>query len=449
MKLVAQRLGKLVDEGRRVYIQDRKLAEKTCFKPGTFYKYITNPITNLVKIVQAKSGEGNMVSKRQLADGSLKSVIDIRDKSIKSALESCDYVTITLYDKTVEIKGHRNTATEVCNRPKDTELSNIQFFSGSGISGEVSRLAGFKEVAFVEFNSITKEQSQWGRYSDLCEQNHPDAISFNIPIEKLSADLLPDVNAWFISLPCNDFTELKRDPNMAQTTKHLYLHIMRLFYQKPPKSRPEALFIEQVPGFQNIAGESMEAALRDEGYYVTSQVIDASQYGARTARTRYYMVASVHEGFEMPKPTGEVTAPLMSEPWFNLDDIDFKTPDTSDSLKHLVKKAKGEKGTVWTIKSINPSKDAIVGTIPKNYKLSSGLGLVKHPKKENSWGTFTTQQLRKLHRIPDRLYLGDSTTIQRECIGQAIECGTVLKIMKSLYHHLMSYRKPAQLVMFA
>jgi DNA (cytosine-5)-methyltransferase 1 len=449
MKLVHHRLGKLVDNGNRIYIQNRKMAERSQFKPDTYYKYEVNPFKKTVTLHPAKPGEGNKVCKRVLTDGSQKSVVDIRDKSIRTALAGCDYITITIYDNMVKIQGHKNTATVVGPQTRSHEINAIQFFAGSGISSEIAKEAGFKEIAFVEFNPHAKDESQWDRYADLCEQNHSDAISFTIPIEKLSANLLPDANAWLISLPCNDYTALKRDPKMAQNTKHLFLHIVRLFYQIEKHRRPEALFIEQVPGFKTIAGESMEMLLRDEGYFVTSQIINAADYGARSARERYYMVASVYPGYKLPQPTGRVTTPFMTEPWFNLEDIDFKTPETSDSLKHLLKKHKGEKGAVWTIKSIDPSKNAIVGTIPKNYKLSSGLALVRHPEKENCWGTFTTDQLRKLHRIPDRLFLGNSTGLIHECIGQAIECGTVLEIFKSLYTHLMSHRKPAQLALFA
>lgn len=449
MRLVKQRLGKLVDEGRRVYLQDRKMADSTYFKPGRYYKYVVNAARNLVKIIPAKDGEGNMVSKRNLSDGGQKSVIDIRDSSIRSALAQCDYVTITIYDEMVEIKGHMNTATVVKKRGTDNRITAIQFFAGAGISSETAKRAGFDEVAFVEFNSHGKNEN-WDRFSDLCEKNHPKAISFNIPIEKLSADMLPKAKAWLISLPCNDYSVLKRKPGIELTTQHLFIHMMRLFFQTDKKERPEALFMEQVPGFKHIAGDSVEATLRDEGYHVTSQVIDSADFSARTMRKRYYMVASVHEGFEWPAATGRVTTPLMAEKWFNLDDIEWHTPESSPSLKHLYTRQQGKSSSeVFTIKSMDPSKDAIAGTIPKYYKLSSCLALVKHPEREKTWGAFTVEQLRKLHRIWDNLYMGDSVTLQREAIGQAIECGTVYAIFSKLYNHLMSARSGGQLTLFA
>lgn len=455
MKLIKQRLGKLVDEGRRIYLQDRKLALDTCFKPGQFYKYVVNVASKLIKILPADDGVGNTVSKRILPDGSLKSVIDIRDRSIHNALIQCDYITITIFDEMVEIRGHIDTATALREQPKEGKVTAIQFFAGSGISSETAKRVGFEEIAFIEFNSHGKNENSWDRYSDLCERNHPNSISFNVPIEKLSADILPKANVWLISLPCNDYSNIKRkkripDAEYEKSTRHYFLHLMRLFYQTVTSNRPEALFVEQVPGFKSVAGESVEAALRDEGYYVTSEVIDSADFGARTMRKRYYMVASVYERFEWPIPTGRVKTPLIREDWFNLDDIEWKTPDTSDSLKYLYTRQQGKTSSeVFTIKAIDPSKDAIAGTIPKYYKLSSCLALVRHPEVENCWGAFTVEQLRKLHRVWNNLYLGESVGLQRECIGQAIECGTVFAIFKQLYDHLLSVRHYGQLALFA
>jgi DNA (cytosine-5)-methyltransferase 1 len=126
----------------------------------------------------------------------------------------------------------------------------------------------------------------------------------------------PQIAVAHISLQCDDFSNVKsqslKDKSIAElsTTRDLVFDALRMVQTV----RPACVILENVPGFgTSMEGQLMRIKLGKWGYTVSEGVLNAGDFGGRTRRERYYMVASVFPGFEMPEATGMRMGPLWEE----------------------------------------------------------------------------------------------------------------------------------------
>ena len=218
---------------------------------------------------------------------------------------------------------------------------------------------------------------------------------------------------------------------------HLFIHLMRLFYEKKKEERPNAIVIENVPEFQKIAGNSLKLALEEEGYKVSMQVLDSAEFGARTKRKRLYFVANIFECFEFPLPTGAKTTPIDYDNVITLESLDWVTPEQNNELKYYINREKNGISHNHYIRSFDITKDSCVGTIPKSQTNYLPENIIRHPFKENTYAfLMNISHLKYLHGIWDNFYLGDTKSNQIQSIGQGICVQVVQPIMNKLYELL-------------
>lgn len=124
-------------------------------------------------------------------------------------------------------------------------------------------------------------------------------------VERLMADG-PPVSVLHLSLQCDDFSTLKSAKAKAaaveslETSADLVYDGLRLI----ETVRPAVVMVEQVAGFATSPeGRLLAVKLGKWGYHVSGAVLDARDHGGLTSRARYYLVASVWPGFEMPAAT--------------------------------------------------------------------------------------------------------------------------------------------------
>lgn len=117
----------------------------------------------------------------------------------------------------------------------------------------------------------------------------------------------PQISVLHISLQCDDFSTAKGGNIRRQavvdlsTTRDLVYDALRAV----ETIQPACVMLENVPGFAaGGEGQLMAIKLRKWGYHVSEGVLKAGDFGGKTRRERYYLVASVFPGFEMPAGTG-------------------------------------------------------------------------------------------------------------------------------------------------
>lgn len=438
MKIIKQRKGKLTYNGQRLFIEDTALNEIN-MTPGT--KYSTEVDVKSHTVLLKPSSIGNKVSSK-IKKGKVVPVIDKVDKGIKEALLNCTSVKITFYksetgEDRVEIKGTIDTATTLKvnkDNPVSKQLTSITFCAGSGISASCNEKAGFKEIAYCEWNP--KEGAE-DKFANIFKENHRDSVMFNVPMQELDAADLPYADLWTCTLDCTDYSQLASGKTEYHTM-HLFIHVMRLFYQKPKNERPLCIIIENCSSFEKIAGNSMKLALKEEGYHIQMGKLNSLDYGSRTKRERFFFVATAYEGFEMPTPICRHDTPIIEDGIIKLEDLEWITPSDSATLKYFIDRQSTMKHNHKVI-SYDITKDSYIGTITKSHHKLVPENIIRHPTKPNTYAFLkNTDHLKYLHGIRSDYYLGDSKTIAIQSIGQGVCCNTFYAIVKKVYDFLES-----------
>lgn len=81
------------------------------------------------------------------------------------------------------------------------------------------------------------------------------------------------------------------------------------------KLRPRAFLLENVEGFRSHGGTELvtERLSARAGYYVSSAILDASDFGVPQCRRRYFLVGTAEEGFSFPRAThGDIERPRIT-----------------------------------------------------------------------------------------------------------------------------------------
>ncbi len=433
MEPLEQKVLHLTYGGTRCYMEGKSL-QKAGFVPGQKYK--TNVQANLHEVEFVVDDAGNnTVSGKKKAD-IVSPVIDKAGREIKEALSSCDFIKVTFYEGRVVITGQRKTA-DILSEKKSNSLSCITFCAGSGITSECNKEVGFTEVAACEYNP---KKGAEDKFAEIYSANHPDSVMFNIPMEKLDANDLPYADAWIASLDCTDFSKLsqaRKQESGEFQTMHLFMHLIRLFWQKPPAERPKAILIENVEGFKNIAGNSVKLCLEEEGYHVKMAKLNSLNYGSRTKRERFFLVGTIYEGFEFPQGTGKLDSPIISDGVISLENLKWVTPAENETLKYFTEREKKGMAHNHKMTCFDITKDSYIGTITKSHHKTVPYNWIKHPDGERYAQLRDEKHLKYLHGIRQDYYLGDSFTSVSQCIGQAVCCHTFRSLVKSLYDFLL------------
>lgn len=444
--ILKQRTGKISNKNgkARLYLEEStELLNRLGFKPGNYYEMHTNIKKNEIVLEKAKEQKGNIIIKRtrKLKNGMKKelSVIDKSGEEIREALKNCSFIKITFVENRghgkVLIQGIKNTAQVLQEKvhTKDV-LKNISFCAGSGISSKCMEKSGFVEVAFCEYNSKDGAEN---KFSEIFKKNSPDAVEFNIPMEQLKGTDLPFADVWLATLDCSDFSKLASNKKEFKTM-HLFMHLMRLFWERPIEDRPSTLVIENTPNFEHIAGNSLKLCLEEQGFFVNMAKLNSLDFGSRTKRERFFFVASIFDGFSFPEPTGRIETPIINDGIITLDNLDWITPEDSSTLKYYIDRQKNMKHN-YKIISYDITKDSYVGTIVKNHSNFKCENLIKHPTKENTYARILNiEHLKYLHNIDKDYYLGDSKTTQIQSIGQGVCCKTFQAVSDAVYKFLVN-----------
>ncbi len=444
----------------RVYIQDHALT-RAGLSPGTHYTYTMDHARNIVEVSPDPSGP-KIVSRRQEKDR-LKPVLDIRNGDMARFFQGCSHINIVIATDGVRVVGERKAPeippegfamgdVHAAAPPNDTGLNAYHICAGGGVSADRSKAAGFTDAAFVE-HSPGENKAQWDRYARVLEENNPEAVILNVPLQYVTGEMFPanlPVGMVSLTVPCDEDSNARRNlkdapDDLFVRTHHLYLHAMRLLAELPRK--PEIVFMENVQQFGTRVGPEFIHFLEDGGYHVTTAVLDGADYGARMHRTRWYLIASRYGPCPFPSPTGAHTTPLASEPWFRMEDVkwynaygNFGLPK-SDGLKFVIERQKARGVKTFGIRAIDPLKDAISYTITKEYRISVPQGLLKHAGYPDTYGCFTESQLRHLFGVSEDFYAGDSQSLVREVFGQSV-CGTLLlKLYSAIRDHVLEGRQ--------
>lgn len=441
--MIHQYEGKATYNGERLYLDKTELIQAG-FQPGV--RYSTRTDNSLIELSISETGS-NRVSQKQRKDR----VIPIIDKTgfdIREALADCKHIIVTIHFGRVTIKGIKSTAEQLKKQianhtsEKQTDLTTISFCAGAGISSSALVAAGFKEVAAVEYNPKEGRES---KFSDIYLQNHNDTIMFNVPMQHLKANDLPAADVWVATLDCSDYSKASNGSKKSFSTMHLFMHLMRLYWERDEKDRPIALLLENVSEFEKVAGTSLELCLSEEGFNVQMAKINSLDFGSRTKRERFFMVATIFDGFTFPEGEGRATDSIHDSGILRVEDLKWVTAEDHGTLNYFLKRQ--EKGITHNhyMTLFDITKNSSIGTVTRNHFRVQPENWIIHPEYQGYYAYLNGEQVKAIHGLEPDFYAGDSNKLIVESIGQSVCFKTfksiALKLRTFLEHSINKCRR--------
>lgn len=307
----------------------------------------------------------------------------------------------------------------------------------SGVDVRCLRDTGFAIEAVLEYRPKeardTRDLTESGVLSVLA--NSAPRVVFNEDISTVNWDRVgaaladgPQIAVLHVSLQCDDFSTAKGRNMKARALEDLSGSSDLVFdaLRMVETARPAVVVMEQVRGFADAPeGRLFATKLRKWGYNVSDAVMRADQFGGKTRRERYYLVASVFPGFEMPVTPTVVQPPVWSEITPYLDGC----RDVSHTKSLLEGLANGRARLITPASLYSPTilksqnrqtKDSVYIAMPDGRHLLPSLDLLQF-----------------LNGIPADFDFGSVAGEQRaEQIGQSIDVPMHEAVCKAVHAHI-------------
>ena len=196
------------------------------------------------------------------------------------------------------------------------KLKCASFFAGVGGIDYAFEQAGFDVIYANEFDK---------RAVETYEHNHSLKVDHR-DIRLVQSKEIPDFDVMLAGFPCQAFSLAGLRQGFRDTRGNLFFELERIFLEKKPK----IIFLENVKNLvTHDSGNTFRVILerlKNAGYYVKYQVLNAKQYGnIPQNRERIYIVGFLDQKFEynfkFPTPL-KLTTQLS-----DLIDFHSKVPD--------------------------------------------------------------------------------------------------------------------------
>jgi len=260
----------------------------------------------------------------------------------------------------------------------------------------------------------------------------------NLDIERI-AELTKKSNSTVLhaSIQCDEFSPLKnindkqKDIQNNTSSIDMFLDVLELAKQFDFPT----ILIENVRGFSREISGVMNSRLQRYGYRIHEEILNARDFGGHTNRTRYYMFATkLPAHFEMPKPQPRNTKALWSEmvePYI-----------VSGEAREVTHSKSLQKGIEVGRASVFERDSSYFGTFTKSQaRCAKDSNFFKDEKRGGRLFFPSNDMIKRYMSIPSEIDFSTcGKTIENEIIGQSLEYGMHMKIIKEIKKHLeLSY----------
>jgi len=434
------KLGQTPTGGKRIRLSSNFL-NLMGFESGT--RTTISPIGQLngIQITTDVAGKKKIYSRtyNQRKNNPIESLIDIQNQKLISDSIPCyaERVHIAMRHGNINITPLANESFSI--RRKLAHAANpFESFVAmtSGVDIKCMIETGFTIQGVLEYRPQEARDK-----NDLTETGALNVLAnsapkylFNQDISKINwrqvEDYMKDdepVSLLHVSFQCDDFSNSKnekakkRSVENLDTTADLVYDGLRMV----ETLKPAVVMVENVPGFENSAsGVLLTTKLRKWGYHVTQKVLDARDYSGLTSRKRYYLIASVWPGLDLPEEHEQKRTDLWDVITTHIDQCRDITHTSTVHLGVEVGRArlitKESTFAPTVMKSQNrQAKDSV-------YIVKNGRYLMPSEK-----------LLLELNGIPASFDINScSTSVASEIIGQSIEYPMHHAVLKSVYDHI-------------
>ena len=406
----------------RVWLEGHYLRDAG-FTPGCHI--VVEFATNKIIIKLAANGPRVVSSKRQ---GQIP-VVDLNSSAIQTTFgASVAKLQVHVTPSQITLTPAYSLALRASRCKNGTEGS---CFSGGGLLTQAAKQAGYAPAFAIEIDP---------GYAAIFEANHPEAKMFNLSVEDVPLDALPQVELLSLGIPCTPWsrsrtrdckTGNKRDrslPPEAHPLSDLTVWAALLIHAV----NPATVVVEEAPDYLNSsAGYMLRLFLERAGYFVHGAVLDPTLYGEITGRKRTVIVATSEPGFQWPAPDPctKTFADFADPP--EIAEAQYFTPEQKPWLfKHW--QTQTAKGNGFAPPQLT-NQSTRVPVIRRRYLAQQGDGVVvKHPTRE-AYRWLSLAEIRRIHAVPGSYVLDEEQSLTRagEIIGQGVIVSFFQKIISA------------------
>jgi len=177
------------------------------------------------------------------------------------------------------------------NKKIDSKFKMVDLFAGIG---------GIR-LGFEDYGVEGVFSSEWDRYSQKTYQANFDEIPYG-DITKINPEEIPYFDILLAGFPCQPFSQAGLKKGFADTRGTLFFDVARIINYH----RPKVVFLENVKRFRTHDGGNtfavVKKTLRDMGYEVHAEVLNAKNFGVPQNRERIYIIGFLGKtNFKFPE----------------------------------------------------------------------------------------------------------------------------------------------------
>lgn len=416
---------------RRVWLEGQMLA-RAGFEPRT--RYQVTVAGNAIVLEKLANGF-RMVSARKRNEREIP-IIDLNSNELLSLFEGMTQVRVTFDNGAIRIES---LATEQRAKERKDRLAArlasgqpLQIGSlahGGGVMDHATHAgladAGIPcELAFAnEIRADLMEQSM--TVNNVWTDK---TIALNMPMQELAFDQatlskLPQVDILLAGLPCSGASVAGRAKRgLAHPEAHpLVGHLVVAFIALIARLNPAVIELEQVVPYASSASvDIIRTSLRDLGYDVQEEILDAADWNALEHRKRVVLIgttkglsvelAKLERPAKRTRQLAEILEPvaLDADCWSKMEGLKDK------------EKRDAELGRSFAMQIFDESSEKVCTLTKGLAKNRSTDCKIRHPLNPDLLRIPTPVEHARAKDVPEHLIDGLSTTIAHELLGQSV-----------------------------
>lgn len=330
---------------------------------------------------------------------------------------------------------------------KNNKLQKIVITSLFSEGKKTNKKSSFKMIDLfagiggirLGFESIGGEcvfTSEWDGPAQKTYQSNFSEIPYGDITQIKPKDILP-FDMILAGFPCQPFSQAGKKLGLADTRGTLFFDIAKIIEHH----KPTVVFLENVKRFKSHDGgrtfETIKTILRDLGYEVHAEVLNAKDFGVPQNRQRIYIIGFLGKtNFSFPKPSGKKT---------RLGDILERNPDPKYTISDKLweghqrrKKEHREKGNGFGYSMFNEDSEYTSTISARYYKDGSEILIDqkgKNPRK------LTPREAARLQGFDDDYILSTSDSQAYKQFGNSVAVPVIKAIAKEIEKALKNLKK--------
>ena len=312
------------------------------------------------------------------------------------------------------------------NKTKESKFKMIDLFAGIG---------GIR-LGFEGYGVEGVFSSEWDQHSQKTYQANFDEIPYG-DITKINPEEVPNFDILLAGFPCQPFSQAGLKKGFLDTRGTLFFDVAKIINHH----RPKVVFLENVKRFRTHDGGNtftvVEKTLKDMGYEVHAEVLNAKNFGVPQNRERIYIIGFLGKtNFKFPE--GVFEKKILGDILDKKVDSKYTISDKLWAGHQRRKKEHKEKGNGFGYCMFDENSE-YTSTISARYYKDGSEILIKQKGKNPR--KLTPREASRLQGFPEDFVIPVSDTQAYKQFGNSVAVPVVRELARRVIKELEKMKK--------